>query len=109
MDQDCSREAWWRLTPDRGDPWDHNRLFDVRRLLGFHGFHVWEGDVWGDPGAPVPVAVEDGDELIEDRALIRAAVASGVPDPHTLVAVYAAELRDRWHRRRGRRGRRGAQ
>lgn len=55
-----------RFTPDPDDPWDHNRLFDILRLLRFEEFHVSEADIWGDPGTSVLIHVEGWDEPLKD-------------------------------------------
>jgi len=95
-----------RPTPDPGDPSHCQRLAEILRLLRLHGFYVSEGDVWGDPRSPVIVQVEGCDEVLKDYALFLEAVASGQPDPHTLVSLYAFDLRDRrrWRHRKGRPG-----
>lgn len=95
MHQDPSPDDAQRTTPDRTNPADQRRLSEIRRLLRLHGFHVGEEDVWGDPRRPVVVRVECCEACLKDYALIREAVASGVPDPHTLISLYAADLRDR--------------
>jgi hypothetical protein len=43
----------------------------------------------------VLVRVEGCDEVLKDYALIREAVALGMHDPHTLLSLYASDLRER--------------
>jgi hypothetical protein len=102
MQQDLPPEDPQRVTPDPNDPSHRARLADIFSLLRFHGFHVSEADVWNNSHQPVVVRVEGCDEALKDYALIREAVASGMHDPHTLVALYASDLRDRcrWRKRR---------
>jgi hypothetical protein len=103
MSEKLRRDEQRPPTPDPGDPSHCTRLSDIQRLLRFHGFHVSDADVWGDPGSPVVVRVECCDEVLKDYALIREAVAAGMHDPHTLVSLYASDLRDRCRCRRPRR------
>jgi len=91
-------------TPDPEHPAHRARLAEIRRLLSLHGFYVSEHDVFGDPGKPVVIRVEGCDEVLRDYALIREAVALGMHDPHTLLSLYASDLRERcqWRKRPGR-------
>jgi hypothetical protein len=93
-------------TPDPANSAHRERLGEIRRLLGLHGFYVSEADVWGDPRKPVVIRVEGCDEVLKDYALIREAVALGMHDPHTLLSLYASDLRERcrWRKRPGRSG-----
>jgi hypothetical protein len=91
-------------TPDPTNPTHRQRLAEIQRLLLLHGFYVSEAEVWGDPSKPVAVRVEGCDEVLKDYALIREAVALALHDPHTLLSLYASDLRERCRDRPGQPG-----